>query len=63
MTGFDTITPAGAGTAFLKMKKAGTNVSLMRDASRRIWVGMAKEAAGDAGPTSSTIFVIRARKP
>lgn len=57
------IAPAGAPKTFLKMKTPGTAVALVRDHARRIWVGVAAPATGDAGPTSSVLFVLRARNP
>lgn len=57
------ITAVGAPKTFLKMKTPGTSVSLIRDNQRRIWVAVATPATGDAGPTSSVIFVLRAKQP
>ena len=58
-----TVTPSGASRAFLTLKTAGTSVALLRDDRRRIWVGVTNAAAGDAGPTSSTFFVLRTKSP
>lgn len=57
------ITPSGAAKTFLKMKTPGSPVALVRDNQRRIWVSVAQPATGDAGPTSSVIFVLRAKTP
>lgn len=57
------ILPIGSPGRLLKLKTPGTNVSLMRDSSRRIWIAVAAPATGDAGATSSVLFVIRAKKP
>ena len=57
------ITPDGAPKTFLTLKKAGTSLTLVRDSSRRVWVGLSVPGAGDAGSTSSVFFVLRAKKP
>jgi hypothetical protein len=57
------ITASGAPKTFLKMKTPGTSVALVRDNLARIWVGVSSPATGDAGPTSSVIFVLRAKTP
>lgn len=58
-----TITPVGTPKTFLKMKTAGTAVTLVRDGSRRVWVGVPVPGTGDAGPSTSVLFVLRAKKP
>jgi len=57
------VTPDGDPKAFLKLKTAGTAVTLVRDSSRRVWVGLQVPGTGDAGATSSVFFVLRAKKP
>ncbi len=57
------IAPSGAPKTFLKMKTPGTSVALVRDHQRRLWVAVAAPATGDAGPTSSVLFVLRAKNP
>lgn len=57
------VTPVGTPKTFLTMKTAGTNVTLVRDSSRRVWVGVQVPGTGDAGATSSVFFVLRAKKP
>jgi hypothetical protein len=58
-----TISPVGDVKTFLQLTKPGTTVSLVRDDSGRIWVGMSVPGTGDAGPTSSVFFVLRAKTP
>lgn len=58
-----TVTPVGTPKTFLKMKTAGSAVTLVRDSSRRVWVGVTVPGAGDAGPSASMFFVLRAKKP
>jgi hypothetical protein len=58
-----TVTPSGSARAFLTLKTAGTSVALLRDDSKRIWVGVTNPPEGDAGSTSSTFFVLRAKTP
>ncbi|MBI2389016.1 MAG: hypothetical protein HYV09_05300 [Deltaproteobacteria bacterium] len=58
-----TLTPVGSPKTFLKMKTAGSAVTLIRDSSRRVWVGVAVPGTGDAGPSASVLFVLRAKKP
>jgi len=61
--GTKTVSPVGTPTTFLTMKTAGTSVTLVRDSSRRVWVGVTVPATGDAGPSASVLFVLRAKKP
>lgn len=61
--GGKTVTPVGTPKTFLTMKTAGASVTLVRDASRRVWVGVTVPPTGDAGPSASVLFVLRAKKP
>lgn len=56
-----TIAPSGAPQPFLKMKVPGTPLSMVADPRGAIWVGVPGPATSDAGPTSSTLFVIAKR--
>lgn len=57
-----TLTP-GAATTFAKLAKPATGgMSMFVDSSRRLWLVMPTASSGDAGPTSTTFFVI-ANKP
>jgi hypothetical protein len=56
-----TITPSGAPTTFLAMVNPGTAAALIVDDARRLWVGVANPKA-DAGPATSTFFVIDTAK-
>lgn len=58
-----TIAPVGEVKPFLQLAKPGTAVSLVRDDSGRIWVGMSVPGTGDAGATSSVFFVLRNKTP
>jgi hypothetical protein len=53
-----TITASGSASKFLKLVKPGTAVALLVDDAKRLWVGVAKATTGDAGPTSSTFYVL-----
>jgi hypothetical protein len=53
----------GMPKTFLTLKKSGTSLTLVRDSSRRVWVGLTVPGTGDAGPTGSVFFVLRAKKP
>lgn len=57
------VTAEGTPKTFLTMKTAGTAVTLVRDSSRRVWVGLTVPGTGDAGATSSVFFVLRAKTP
>ncbi|MGZ5968385.1 MAG: hypothetical protein ACXWP4_12010 [Polyangiales bacterium] len=58
-----TLSPVGDIKTFLQLTKPGTSVSLVRDDLGRIWVGVTVPGTGDAGATSSTFFVLRAKNP
>ena len=58
------IVPAAAGSrTLIKLAKSGTSVALVVDDRSRLWVGISNPATGDAGPTSSTFFVLRDKTP
>jgi hypothetical protein len=56
------VSPNGAPATFLTMTKAGTPVALLTDDKGYLWVGVSNPGADDAGPISSTFFVL-ADKP
>ena len=58
-----TVKPSGAARTLLTLKTEGTSVALLLDGKHRVWVGVTNAAAGDAGPTSSTFFVLRTKTP
>jgi hypothetical protein len=58
-----TISPVGDVKTFLQLTKPGTTVSLVRDDTGRIWVGMSVPGTGDAGPANGVFFVLRAKSP
>ncbi len=58
-----TVNPSGSVRDILHMVTPGTGVALLVDDKHRVWVGVADPATGDAGPTSSTFYVLRKKTP
>ena len=58
------VTPDAAGVeTFLKLKTPGTAVALLTDPSGKLWVSVSQPGAGDAGPTTTRLFVLRDKTP